>query len=378
MKPIYVDHGATTPLLKEALEEALPFLKSSYGNPSSMHPYGISVKKRINDEREKLANVFHVSPKTLYFTSGATESINLVLQGVSAHFKHQKKIISTRIEHKATLNTLHHLESLGVEVIYLDLDQSGLFSFEQFESLLSSDIGLVSLMWANNEIGTLYDVKRITEICHRHQVLLHIDGVCVASKFDINLSELKIDYLSLSAHKFYGPKGAGLLYIKENAPMEPMIFGGSQEKGLRAGTENVFGIIGLSTAYLHMHQRLSETVLHLNRLTKRLRDGLKDLEEVRFQGPNAEKDQLPGLVSLGIKGFQSMDLSFELIKEGIYASTGSACNSDIIEDSHVIRALYFKSSESYGIVRFTFGFENTLEEVDRIIAVVREIIIDNR
>ncbi|CCV65193.1 Cysteine desulfurase [Paracholeplasma brassicae] len=377
MKPIYVDHGATTPLLKEALEEGMPYLDRSFANPSSMHPFGIEVRKRINIERENLAKSLKVSPKELYFTSGATEAINLVLQGVSKCVGHDKEILTTKIEHKATLNTLHTLEKEGVVVRYIPVDSQGLFDFDLFEEMLTPKVGLVSLMWANNEIGTLYDMERIASICQKKNVLLHVDAVCVATKIEMDLSKIPIDYLSISAHKFYGPKGIGLLFVRDNAPICPLIFGGSHENHLRAGTENVFGIVALSKAFGIMSEKRKEVIAHLNELTTAFREKLSQIDGVYFNGPTELSNQLPGLVSVRIKGFQSIALGFELARHGIYASSGSACNSDVIEESHVIQVVNRDCLEDFGVVRFTFGKDNRLEEVNRIVVVIKEIIVEN-
>lgn len=363
MKDIYLDHGATTPIDPSVLESMMPYLKEHYGNPSSIHQMGIYAKRSINEARASVAEILKCEPNQVVFTSGATESINICLKGVSMHHNHLKKIVTTNIEHSASIKTLDHLASLGVEVNYLEVNKEGKIDLEELDRSLDSNVGLVSIIWVNNEIGTIADIKAISQICQKHKVLLHIDGVAGFGKLPIDLSEIHIDFLSLSAHKFYGPKGSGLLYVRECKEISPCVFGGLQENGLRSGTENITGIIGLASAMRLTALRRDSYVIHLNNLTNGLKEALKDVPDIMFNEPVNKQEMIPGLLSISFKGVTANEMAYELDKSHIYVSAGSACHSSHMDKSHVIKAIHQDKYDDYGTIRVTFGFDNKLSDI---------------
>ena len=366
MKAIYLDHGATTPIDDFVFQSMLPFLKEHYGNPSSIHQMGVYAKRSINEARAHVSEVLNCDQKQVVFTSGATESINICLKGVSMHHAHKKKIITSTIEHSASIMTLSHLETLGVEVIYLDVNKEGLIDLDELEKNMGPDVGLVSIIWVNNEIGTIQDIKAISQICRKHKVLLHVDGVAAFGKLEVNLNDLQIDFLSLSAHKFYGPKGAGLLYVRECKEISPCVFGGLQENGLRSGTENMTGSIGLAAAMSLTAKRRTAYVKHLNDLTSALKQALKDVPDIMFNEPHNKDSMIPGLLSISFKGITAHEMAYELDKHQIYVSAGSACHSSHLDKSHVIKAIHKGLYEDYGTIRITFGKENILSDISYI------------
>lgn len=354
MKHYYVDHAATTPLDTSVLEKMLPFMQDVYGNPSSLHQMGIEVKRAINEARSSVADMFFVSANNVIFTSGGTESTNLAIRGYASTCRERREIISTVIEHHATLNTLKALEDEGYIIHLIDVDEQGFILFDQLIDKLSEKTLMVSIIWANNEIGTIQDIKKIGELCHKFGAKLHVDAVQMVAHHHITFHDFPIDFLTLSAHKFYGPKGIGALIIRDGLKVNPIIFGGHQEHGIRSGTENVYGIVGLKTALeIKNHDRVFRQ-RHLNDLTDDFLKMVKEsFPEVIINGPKNKDVRLPGLISLSFPNINSQSFAFALDRQGVFLSTGSACLSNEVLESHVLRAI--KVKPGYGTLRLSFG-----------------------
>lgn len=372
MKKIYVDNAATTPLDKEVLKAMLPYLKNQYANPSSMHLMGIDVKKQINQARQKVAELCGVSQKGVIFTSGGTEATNLAIRGYASKHPEKIEIITSVIEHHATLHTLDQLEKNGYIIHRLPVNHEGFIEIEAFKKVISEHTLLATFIWANNEIGTIQDIKVLGEICKKYQCLLHVDAVQMIAHEKIDLSVLPIDMMSISAHKFYGPKGTGALLMKDHVSINPILYGGNQEMGLRSGTENVYGIIGLTKALERMVEHVDERKQHAQMLCHSLKKRIQEvIPNVICHGPFDDSKRLPGLISLSFKGVSSQSLAFGLNDLGIYVSTGSACLSNEIKESHVLKAIHV--DPSYGTLRLSFGKDNQIEEIDEIVKRIKKV-----
>ncbi|MDO9628441.1 MAG: cysteine desulfurase family protein [Acholeplasmataceae bacterium] len=379
MKKIYLDHAATTPLNPVALNKMLPFFNELYGNPSSVHEMGASSKKAINEARKKVASLLNCKPTEIFFTSSGTEATNWAILGYSEKNPSKKEIIITTIEHHATLHACEYLEKKGYKIHALDVDHEGFLSIEQLKKTINSNTLMVSIIWGNNEIGTIQNLEEIQKICKKHHVALHVDAVQIVGNLKIDLDELGVDFMTFSAHKFYGPKGIGLLYKKEAIDIENLIHGGMQERGLRAGTENVCAIIGLAEALEQSIQSLDSYTNHLSTLSTKLYHQLKSkLPQVRLNGPMIGKDRLPGILSLSFDHIRSFDLAFALDKEHIYVSTGSACNQLNILPSHVLRAIDQENISNTGTIRISFGIQNKVEDILYISDKIVECYLQNK
>ena len=371
MKRYYVDHAATTPLDASVLEHMIPFMKENFGNPSSMHTMGVYVKKAINDVRNDVASRFGVSFKDVIFTSGGTEATNLALRGLAAKYPERKEIITSTIEHHATIKTLEELKEKGFSIHFIDVDQEGFINLDQLSNVLSERTLLVTLIWANNEIGTIQDIETVGDMCKKFGVFLHVDAVQMVAHTKVNLKELPIDLLSCSAHKFYGPKGIGALIKKEHITLDPILYGGSQEMGYRSGTENVYGIIGFGEALKRNQEHLETENKRLNELSYKLLSIIQnECPEVLVNGSRNRFKRLPGLLSLSFPGVSSQDMAYTLDQKGVYVSTGSACLSNEILESHVLKAI--SVSKDYGTIRVSLGKENKMEDIDRIAKLIIE------
>ncbi|MBI4256973.1 aminotransferase class V-fold PLP-dependent enzyme [Candidatus Uhrbacteria bacterium] len=381
-REVYLDHAATTPTHPAVREAMLPYLGEKYGNPSSFHGMGKTVKDDVDHARERIARVLHVRADEILFTSGGTESDNLAILGYARMNQSQgKHLITTSIEHHAVLETIMHLEKKeGFEVTYLEPDRDGLVSVEQVESALRDDTILVSIMYANNEIGTVEPIAQIGNMIqkwresHKRPALRFHTDACQAPEYlDLDVEKLHVDMLTLNGSKMYGPKGIGLLYVKRGIKLEPLQFGGSQERALRPGTENVAGIIGMATALeLAQADRQSETQ-RLVPLRDRLIKGIQSsISKTRLNGHPTIR--LPNNVNISIMDIEGEALILYLDAHGVYASTGSACTSASLDPSHVILALGLPYEVAHGSLRLTLGRSTTQEDIDYVLSVLPSLV----
>ena len=375
---IYADHAATTPLLPKAFEVMLPYFQTGFGNPSRSYTRGIKTREAVTEARKKIARCICSAPDEIYFTSGGTESNNWALAGVTKALHNKgKHIVTSSIEHHAVLNCCKALEEDGYEVTYLPVTPTGKIEVEALDRALRKDTLLVSIMLANNEIGTIQDIAALAKIAHNHGVLFHTDAVQAVGHISVDVKRLGIDLLSASAHKFNGSQGCGFLYVKSGTPIRPFHKGGQQEQGLRAGTENVPGIVGMAVALEHHVCNFCGNQRRLRTLAERFKDiVLQGCPKVVFNGDF--KCHLPGHISVSFPGCDGEALMHILDLKGICVSTGAACNSQSTEISHVLRAIDLEETSARGTLRITLGNENTLQEVitiaNSIVEIVRKII----
>lgn len=359
-----MDHAATTEMLPEVREAMEPYLREEYGNASTSYEMGVRMHDAIEEAREKIAWVIGAQPEEIFFTSGGSESDNWVIKSVAGEKKNSgKHLITTRIEHHAVLRSCQYLESLGYEVTYLDVDDYGLVSAEEVVHALREDTTLVSVMTGNNEIGTLEPIADIGAQLRARGIAFHTDAVQAVGQIPLSMMRLPVDYLSASAHKFHGPKGVGFLYARKNQDLSSFIHGGSQERGKRAGTENVAGIVGMAQALVIAAQEMPYTRGKLTRLRNYF------VERVRHEIPNIRLNghpykRLPGNVNFSIEGIDATALLVLLEEDGICASAGSACNTGQTRISHVIEAIRVPEDYAAGSVRFTMGRDTTRRDVD--------------
>jgi cysteine desulfurase len=371
-KQIYLDNAATTRMWPEVKEAMEPYLSEKYGNASTSYDLGKEAKAAMEHAREKIAAAIGATPEEIYFTSGGSESDNWAIKSIAGSRKEKgMHIITSKIEHHAVLNSCEYLESLGYEVTYLDVDSYGLVDPEQILRAIRPDTTLVTVMYANNEIGTIEPIREIGNIARRHQVIFHTDAVQAVGQIPLSVRQLPVDFLSASAHKFHGPKGVGFLYARDHVSLPSFIHGGSQESGKRAGTENVAGIVGMAEALSLCSARLRESMQH----TQRLRDYfaeriLRECEGVRLNGHPSRR--LPGNVNVSFSGVDASALLVLLEEDGIRAAAGSACSTGAAEVSHVLRAIGVPEEYASGSIRFTLGAENTKEEIDRTIRLLKD------
>ncbi|MDD5795748.1 MAG: cysteine desulfurase NifS [Oscillospiraceae bacterium] len=375
MKKIYADNAATTSLSPAVLEKMMPYLTEVYGNPSSLYSIGAKAKKAVEQARANIAkNLGAANANEIYFTSGGSESDNWAIKGVcrALKAKGKKHIITSKIEHHAVLHTCEALKKEGFEVTYLDVYENGIVKPEDVENAIREDTALVTIMYANNEIGTIQPIPEIGKICRKHGVLFHTDAVQAAGYLRINVAEENIDLLSMTAHKIHGPKGCGCLYIRKGVKIDNLIEGGAQERGKRAGTENVAGIIGLDAALQNAVDTMEERSKKLTAMRNRLIDSLLKIERSRLNGDREKR--LPGNVNMCFEGIEGESLLLKLDLNGISASSGSACTSGSLDPSHVLLALGLPHEIAHGSMRLSFSDENTEEDIDYIIEKVPEIV----
>lgn len=365
---VYFDNAATTPIDKDVLKEMYEVMENQFGNPSSIHAHGREVRTLIEKARKTVSGLLHTSPSQIFFTSGGTEADNMAIRcGIIDH--EIKHAITTRIEHHAVVHTLESLEKSGaITLSYLDVDSKGNISYDQLEELLKThERTFVSLMHANNEIGTLMDIERVGEICEQYHAIFHCDTVQTLGHYPHDLSTLKVHFMVCAAHKLHGPKGAGFLYINQNIKIRPLIFGGSQERNMRGGTENVYGIVGLAKAMEIAYQEMDQHHAHIQTLKTYMIDQLRaSIPDVDFNG---ETDPQKSLYTVLSVSFPEMDMAemllFNLDIAGISASGGSACSSGTDIGSHVLNGI--KANPRRPAVRFSFSKYNTKEEVDFVV-----------
>ena len=373
-KMIYMDHSATTPVKKEVLQEMLPYFSEFYGNPSSVYQLSSKSKLAIDKAREQVAKGIGAKKNEIYFTGGGSESDNWAIKGIA--YRHKEKgnhIITTKIEHHAVLHTCEYLQKQGFEVTYLDVDQYGMVNLQELEKAIKDNTILISIMFANNEIGTVQPIKEIGEIARKHKVLFHTDAVQAVGSIEIDVNEMNIDLLSMSAHKLYGPKGVGALYIRQGTRIDPLIAGGAQERNKRAGTENIAGIVGTGKAVELAYEHLEENNKRLVSLRERLIRGIQDkIPHVRLNG-HPEK-RLPGNVNFCFQFIEGEALLLSLDMVGVAGSSGSACTSGSLDPSHVLLSIGLPHEIAHGSLRLSLGLSNTEEEVDYVVEQLEGIV----
>ena len=374
MKKIYLDYAATTPTHENVVAAMQPYYSEIYGNPSSLHQFGREARKAVDAARLNVAALIKAKPEEIIFTSGGSEADNFALKGIAfTNRERGNHIIVSKIEHHAILESAHFLEAQGFAITYIDVDSEGRINPEDVKKALTPKTILVSIMHANNEIGVIQPIEEIAKIVKDHQAYFHADAVQTAGALEIDVEKLGVDMLSLSAHKFYGPKGVGALYIKKGTRIKPFMHGGGQERRRRASTENVPGIVGLGKAAEIVMAEREKWVAHLKPLRDKLIKGvLEKIPDTMLNGHPTER--LPNNVNVTIKFIEGESMLLTLDMEGVGCSTGSACSSGSLEPSHVLRALGRTHSESHGSLRFTLGRHTTAEDIDYVLEVLPRIV----
>ena len=371
---IYADNAATTRLSDTALKAMLPYLQGEYGNPSSLHSVGQRAQEALTEARARIAARLGCQPTEVIFTSGGSEADNQAIRSVAAFGKMKGKthIISTAFEHHAVLHTLEALEKEGFTVTLLDVHEDGMVSAQQVEEAITDETCLVTIMYANNEIGTVQPIAEIGEVCRRHGVLFHTDAVQAVGHLPVNVAEQNIDMLSLSAHKFHGPKGIGVLYARKGVPIFPLIHGGAQERNRRGGTENIPAIVGMAAALDEACDHLEEDTRKLTALRERLIAGLSKIPHSVLNGHREHR--LPGTVNFCFEGIEGESLLLLLDDKGVYASSGSACTSGSLDPSHVLLAIGRPHEIAHGSLRLSLSPDTTQEEVDYMVEAVTDVV----
>ncbi|MDE7301608.1 MAG: cysteine desulfurase NifS [Clostridia bacterium] len=374
MKTIYVDNAATTAVCDEAIAAMTPYLKEVYGNPSSLHTVGQIAKEALDKARAEIAGLIGAKPNEIYFTSGGSEADNQAIRSAAQLGKANGKthIISTAFEHHAVLHTLKKLEKEGFEVTYLDVHSNGLVTAKQVEEAIRPDTALVTVMYANNEVGTIQPIKEIGAVCRAHKIPFHTDAVQAVGHIPVNVVEDNIDMLSVSAHKFHGPKGVGFLYCRNGLRLFNLIEGGAQERNRRAGTENIAGISGMAAALSLAVKNLPANMQKEKSLRDKLIKGLSEIPHSKLNGDKEKR--LPGNVNMCFEGIEGESLLLLLDAKGICASSGSACTSGSLDPSHVLLALGLPHEVAHGSLRLSLSEYNTEDEIDYIIAEVPKVV----
>lgn len=374
MKKIYLDNAATTSLKSEVLEEMMPILKENYGNPSSIYSIGRNARKEVEKSRQTVAEILGANPSEIFFTSGGTESDNWAIRGVAfAQFRKGKNhIITSKIEHHAVLHTVKELEKEGFEATYLDVDKNGFVSPEDVKAAITEKTALVTVMYANNEIGTIQKISEIGKVCHEKGVIFHTDAVQAVGHLEINVKEQNIDLLSLSGHKFHGPKGVGALYVKKGVRILNLMQGGAQESNKRPGTENVAGIVGLAKALEISMQNRQEKNKDLEKKRDFLITELLKIKRSRLNGDRTQR--LPGNVNISFEGIEGESLLLLLDAAGICASSGSACTSGSLDPSHVLLAIGLVHEVAHGSLRLSLDESTTMEELEYTVSEVKKVV----
>ena len=372
-KTIYMDNSATTPTRKEVVEEMIPYLTENFGNPSSIYEIGKISKHAIDKARKKVANALGAEENEIYFTSGGTESDNWAIKGIAfANRNKGKHIITSSIEHHAVLHTCLWLEGQGFEVTYLPVDKYGMVTLEELKNAIRDDTILISIMLANNEIGTIQPVEEIGKIARENRIYFHTDAVQAIGHVPIDVKKMNIDLLSLSGHKFEGPKGCGALYIRKGIKIETLLHGGDQERKRRAGTENVPAIVGLGKAIELATGEIGDSNKTLQEMRERLIEGLLKIPKTHLNGHPTQR--LANNVNVTFEYIEGESLLLLLNAKGIFASTGSACNSSSLEPSHVLTACGVPHEIVHGSLRLSLGRMNTEKDVDRVLEALPEIV----
>lgn len=373
LERIYLDHAATTPVRIEVVEQMLPYLTERFGNASSIYSWGREARQALDGARAKVAEIIGADFNEIIFTGNGSEADNMAIKGVAWEYRKKgKHIISSVVEHPAVLDTLKWLEGQGFSVTYLPVDAEGLVSVADVEAAIRPETILITIMHANNEIGTVQPIAEIGSVAREHGVIMHTDAVQSVGSLSINVDDLNVDLLSMSAHKIYGPKGVGALYVRKGKRLHPLIHGGGQERRRRAGTENVAGCVGLATALELSNNERGQVIPQITHLRDKLIHGLLEIPEVRLNGSLTSR--LPNNVNVCFRYIEGESLLLNLDMKGIAASSGSACTSGSLDPSHVLLALGLSHEIAHGSLRLTLGKDNTEEEIDYVLAEIPAII----
>lgn len=378
MKRVYMDNAATTALRRDVLDAMMPYLTDIYGNPSSLHYFGQEAHKAVENARHQVASALNAEDNEIVFTGCGTEADNMALKGIAEKYQSKgKHIITSSVEHHAILHTCEYLEKHGFEVTYLPVDEYGMVKAEQVRDAIRSDTILVSIMFANNEVGTIMPIKEIGAVCREKGVFFHTDAVQAVGHVAIDVKAMNIDLLSLSAHKLHGPKGVGALYIRKGIVVPPLLHGGAQERRKRAGTENVAGIVGLGKAIEIACSDIEGTSKRMCYLRDKLINGIEaSIPEVKLNGHRTER--LPSNVNFSIKYIEGESILLMLDINGIAASSGSACTSGSLDPSHVLLAMGMPHETAHGSLRLTLGDDTTEDDIDYVLEVLPEIVVKLR
>ena len=374
MKQIYMDHGATTPVDPLVVDAMLPYFTETFGNASSLHSFGQEATSALEQSRQQVAASIGAKPEEIIFTSGGTESDNLAIKGIAYRNSGKgKHIITSTIEHPAILNTCAYLEKEGFDVTYVPADSDGIIDMDELKKAIRDDTILISVMHANNEIGTIQPISDISKLAKEKSIYLHTDAVQSFGKIAVNVDELGVDMLSMSSHKIYGPKGVGALYVRKGTPLQALAHGGSHERSMRAGTENISGIVGFAKAVALADERLVDDAKHMTQLRDSLIEKVMDsIDDVELSGHPTNR--LPNNVNLRFSFIEGESMLLFLDMKGIAISTGSACSSKSLEPSHVLTAIGLRPEDSHGSLRITLGKDNTQEEVDYVVDALVEVV----
>ncbi len=372
-KAIYVDNNATTPVAPEAYKEMIPYLTDYYANPSSIHTFGGQLASRIDEARQKVADLLGALPTEIVFTSCGTESDNAAILGILSSNHLKRHVITTKVEHPAILNLCQHLEKTGHDVTYLSVDRSGALNLDELQKAIRPDTAIVSVMYANNETGVIFPIEKIGKIVKSRGAMFHVDAVQAVGKIPIDLSSSTIDLLSLSGHKLHAPKGIGVLYVRRGTMIRPFMIGGHQERGRRAGTENVASICALGKAAELARQNIADENIKVRQMRDRLEKGL--LESIPYTFVNGDTvSRLPNTTNISFEYIEGESILLLLDQHGICASSGSACTSGSLQPSHVLRSMGVPFTAAHGSVRFSLSRYNTDAEIDKILEVMPAII----
>ena len=371
---VYADNAATTCVSKTAVDAMMPYLTTQYGNPSSLYAFAQEAKEALENARKTVADIIGAQPKEIYFTSGGSEADNQAIVSMAkvGALKGKKHLISTKFEHHAVLHTLKKLEKEGFEVTLLDVHEDGVVRLEDLEAAVREDTALVTIMFANNEIGTVQPIKEIGEFCRARKIPFHTDAVQAAGHMPINVQDMNIDLLSMSGHKFHAPKGVGVLYAKSGIPLFNIIEGGAQERGKRAGTENIPGIVALAAALKESVDNMEANTAKIIPMRDKLFAELSKIPHSKING--SLEHHVPGTVNMCFEGIEGESLLLLLDAKGVCASSGSACTSGSLDPSHVLLSLGLPHEVAHGSLRLSIGEYNTMEEIDHIIKVVPEVV----
>ena len=372
---VYADNAATTCVSKTALDAMMPYLTTTYGNPSSLYSFAQNAKEALEEARQTIADILGAETREIYFTSGGSEADNQAIISMAKLGKikgNKKHIISTKFEHHAVLHTLNKLEKEGYDVTLLDVHEDGVVRIEDLEAAIREDTALVTIMFANNEIGTIQPIKEISEVCHKHGIPFHTDAVQAMGHIPVNVKEMGIDLLSMSGHKFHAPKGVGVLYAKRGLPLFNVIEGGAQERGKRAGTENIPGIVAMAAALKESVDNMEANNAKIIPMRDKLFAELSKIPHSKING--SLEHHVPGTVNMCFEGIEGESLLLLLDAKGVCASSGSACTSGSLDPSHVLLSIGLPHEVAHGSLRLSIGEYNTMEEIDHIINVVPGVV----
>lgn len=370
---IYLDNNATTPIDPAVAEKMSDFIKENFGNPSSLYPIGRQVKEMVTEARETLAKALGAGRTEIVFTGSGTEADNFAIRGVLDALPEKNEFITSVIEHPAVIQTANYLEKKGIKVTYVPVDKYGTVDLQFLKEAITPQTAIISIMHANNEIGTIQPIEEISRIAKEKGILLHTDAVQSFSKIDVNVNKLGVDLLSISGHKIYGPKGVGALYIRKGTHIMPLIYGGHQEREMRAGTENTAGIIGLGEAVRVIKERGDKDKKRIEKLAEKLKKGIEDnVPKVKFNGH--EKERIKGTLNFAFYGLEAEAILLALATKGIYVSTGSACSEGAEDDSHVLDAIGLKPEVARSCIRFSLGRFNSKEDIDLVLKELPDIV----